>query len=74
MIRKAHNNLNVYYLPNGSKSLYETISPVNSFRVIFNEYFNADFELLEDKYYWESLDRPFDIRDVTEILMNLNNS
>jgi len=74
MIRKGHNNLNVYYLPNGSKSLYETISPVNSFRVIFNEYFNADFELLEDKYYWESLDRPFDIRDVTEILMNLNNS
>jgi len=74
MIRKGHNNLNAYYLPNGSKSLYETISPVNSFRVIFNEYFNADFELLEDKYYWESLDRPFDIRDVTEILMNLNNS
>ena len=47
---------------------------MNSFRVIFNEYFNADFELLEDRYYWESLDRPFDIRDVTEILMNLNNS
>lgn len=74
MIRQGLNNLNVYYLPNGTDSLYDSITPVNSFRVIFNEYFNADFELLEDKIYWQTQERPFDIKDVTEILMNVDNS
>ncbi len=41
--------LNAYYLPNGGDELlYETISPVNTFRVVFNYYFDADYELLED--------------------------
>jgi hypothetical protein len=48
--------LNAYYLPNGSEALYPSISPVNSFRVVFNEYFDADFPLLEDKSYYS---RPF---------------
>ncbi len=43
--------LNAYYLPGVSGEgmiLYDTISPVNSFRVIFNTYFAADLPLLED--------------------------
>jgi hypothetical protein len=41
--------LNVYYLPGGGKELlYDSISPVNSFRVIFNYYFDAEYDLLED--------------------------
>jgi hypothetical protein len=41
-----------YYLPgNGSAKLYPTISPVNSFRLIFNEYFGADYPLLPDQTY-----------------------
>lgn len=41
--------LNAYYLPDGgTELLYPTISPVNSFRVIFNYYFGADFPLIED--------------------------
>ena len=40
---------NAYYLPgDGGKHLYESISPVNSFRVIFNYYFGAQYMLLED--------------------------
>jgi hypothetical protein len=41
-------NLNAYYLPNGSQGLYPSISPVNSFRVILNEYFGANYPLLPD--------------------------
>jgi hypothetical protein len=41
--------LNAYYLPgNGREKLYDSISPVNSFRVIFNYYFNTNYPLLED--------------------------
>ena len=44
--------LNAYYLPDGGNELlYDNISPVNTFRVIFNYYFGADYDLLEDKSY-----------------------
>lgn len=48
----SFNILNAYYLPGKDISvLYETISPVNSFRLIFNLYFGTDYELLEDKSF-----------------------
>lgn len=43
--------LNAYYMPDHSESLYPTISPVNSFRVLFNSYFGQEYPLLEDKSY-----------------------
>ena len=44
--------LNAYHLPgNGQNLVYPTITPVNTFRLLFNEYFGADFEMLEDKSY-----------------------
>ncbi len=42
--------LNAYYFPGGhSGSLYASITPVNSFRVLFNEYFGMDYPLLADR-------------------------
>jgi len=47
------NILNSYYLPGiESEVLYPYITPVNSFRIIFNQYFGTNFELLEDKTYF----------------------
>lgn len=45
--------LNAYYLPDasGMAMLYPSISPVNSFRVIFNAYFGANLPLLPDTSY-----------------------
>ncbi len=43
--------LNAYYLPGkDSLPLYNNVSPVNSFRIIFNLYFDTDYKLLEDLY------------------------
>jgi len=51
-IRAGYRILNAYHLPDGGGNvLYETISPINTFRTIFNYYLNADFEILEDKSY-----------------------
>ena len=42
-------NLMAYYMPDGgTEQLYPDISPVNSFRVVFNRYFGADYPLLPD--------------------------
>jgi hypothetical protein len=41
--------LNAYYLPLGSlENLYSTITPVNSFRIIFNNEFGTHYDLLPD--------------------------
>lgn len=45
--------LNAYYLPNGGdKLLYPTITPVNTFRLIFNHYFGANLDFLEDRSFY----------------------
>lgn len=43
------NILNAYYLPgDGQNELYPSISPYNTFRLIFNRYFNTRYPLLKD--------------------------
>jgi len=69
MIYERMSILNAYYLPdNGKNALYDTITPVNSFRVIFNSYFNGTYDLLEDGIYFSTNERPFDFTDKTQVL------
>lgn len=42
---------NAYYLPGGADALYPAITPVNSFRVIFNQEFGTTYNLLPDITY-----------------------
>jgi hypothetical protein len=61
--------LNAYYFPGRhSDSLYASISPVNSFRVLFNTYFGTAYPLLEDKSYYSTWTNPFTYIDVTDKL------
>jgi hypothetical protein len=62
--------LNAYYLSNGGNDLlYESITPVNTFRVVFNHYFEQDFELLEDKSFFQpSGTGAFKYLDVTAVV------
>lgn len=43
--------LHAIYLPGHEEALYNTMTPVNTFRVIFNATFGTDYDLLEDKIY-----------------------
>ncbi|MBN2257777.1 MAG: hypothetical protein JW704_08125 [Anaerolineaceae bacterium] len=53
--------LNAYYLPNmDANKLYPSISPVNSFRLIFNEYYGGQYDLLPDE--------SFEMTDITKPL------
>jgi hypothetical protein len=59
--------LNAYYFPDRNYStLYPGITPVNSFRVILNDYLGTDFKLLADRNYFVTLDRPYNFIDVTD--------
>jgi hypothetical protein len=47
--------LNAYYLPGHNDRLYPAISPVNTFRLIFDTYFGADYLLLEDISFYSPI-------------------
>jgi hypothetical protein len=58
--------LNAIYLPeNDPGILYSSITPVNNFRVILNEYFGTDLDLLEDRTYFSNYENPYDYLDVS---------
>lgn len=58
--------LNAYYLPGVDKSqLYPSISPVNSFRLIFNLYFKTELPLLPDRSYWLDDKFPYKYYELT---------
>ena len=44
--------LNAYNFPDAEPAFYDTITPVNSFRLLFNTYFGTSRELLEDVSYY----------------------
>lgn len=66
-LKEAYSILNAYYLPgNGNAALYESITPVNTFRLILDLYFGQSYGLLEDRsYYYNILLSPA-IVDITE--------
>ena len=69
LFRENMRILDAYYLPGDGKSrLYDSITPVNTFRTIFNCYFNTDYKLLPDRSYYTLTERPHDFVDVTDEL------
>jgi hypothetical protein len=61
--------LNAYYFPDRNYSnLYPSISPVNSFRAVFNTYFKGSFRLFEDRSYYSSSHHPYKFIEVTDRL------
>ncbi len=65
-MREAFSILNAYYIM-GLENLpvYPSISPVNSFRVLFNVVFKQDLDLLPDESYYTDSFRPYDFLQVT---------
>lgn len=52
--------LNAFHLPGAAeKSLYSTITPVNSFRVILDEVYGMNIDPLEDAVYLSEYDAPW---------------
>jgi hypothetical protein len=57
--------LNAYYFPDKDyQYLYKSISPVNSFRVIFNKYFGAKLPLFKDISIANDINKPYGLDSV----------
>ena len=59
--------LNAYYVPGiDPASIPQDITPVNSFRWVFNDTFSTNFPLLPDRSYFASFTHFYDFQDVSE--------
>jgi hypothetical protein len=60
--RSRMSNLNAYFLPGVNAPIYPTITPVNTFRIIFNNYFGQQLELLDDVSLYSDYTDPFNFK------------
>jgi hypothetical protein len=62
--------LSAYHLPGDVSELpYSTMTPVNTFRIILNAYFDGKYDMLSDESYYSNFyGSPFKFADVTEML------
>lgn len=59
--------LNAYYFPGQNyDSLYPSITPVNSFRIIFNTFFGESLPLLDDRSFYATYAAPYLFHEVTD--------
>lgn len=64
--------LNAIYLPPGEGvPFYDEMTPVNTFRLLFNHFFGTKLELLKDRSYFATFGHPYQRIDVTETLAQL---
>ena len=63
---RGFNTITSFYFPDSYEKIPSEISSVNIFRVFFNSYFNADFEILENKHMWYIYEKPYDHTKVSE--------
>jgi hypothetical protein len=71
VVKKRMAIFNAYYFPEGgSDLLYDSVTPVNTFRILFNYYFGTKYELLEDKNYFSYVNAYYEFFDVTDQVKN----
>ncbi len=56
--------LNAYYLPGRAAAIPETITPVNTFRLVFDLYFGDNFDLLPDQSYYSPVPARYDFEPI----------
>ena len=58
---------NAYYFPNEKyDSLYDDITPVNSFRIVFDSQFQTNYGIVEDKVFYSIYEKPYALIEITD--------
>jgi len=63
---RMSNFIACYFPDQKTKMLYPTITPVNIFRIVLNQYFGDNYPLLKDEVYFATLGRPYRLEKVTD--------
>ena len=58
--------LNALYFTGAKKNIDKTLTPVNTFRIIFNQFFNGKYPILENHSYLSTYELPYNLTSVPE--------
>jgi len=64
LIRERMQILNAILIPGSSAIVPPDLTPVNTFRFLFNHYFNAKLDMLPNTTYFSTYEAPYDLREV----------
>ena len=67
-VKERMSILYAYYGPEGKDLFGEKVTPVNAFRMIFDEYFETEYGVLENKNYFSDYNYMYEFFDVTNKL------
>lgn len=68
-IKERSSNFNAIYIPKPKKKGFQSnMTSVNTFRLVFNNIFDDNLEILPDSTYFSSYETPYDLNNVTEVL------
>ena len=69
MLQERADSINFIFLPKNIPNIFsESITPVNTFPILFNHYFGTDFKILDDKIYFAK-DGSYNLQDITDIIL-----
>tara|TARA_Y100000782_G_C10164308_1_gene257002 strand:+ start:240 stop:1802 length:1563 start_codon:yes stop_codon:yes gene_type:complete len=58
---------NAYFFPNEKYDLlYDDITPVNSFRIVFDSNFQTNYGILEDNVFFSTYEKPYTLIEITD--------
>lgn len=57
-------NFTAIYMPGHEDTLYPAVSPVNLFRLVFNNYFGGEYDILEDRSYYSPVPYLYEFTEI----------
>ena len=61
---ERHSILNAVFTPRGTPWFYDSITPVNTFRILLSQFLDTSLALLPDRSYFSTLGHPYELYDV----------
>ena len=56
---------NAYYFPNGKYDLLsDDVTPVNSFRIVFDSHFETNYGLVDDRVFYSTYEKPYELSEL----------
>ena len=56
---------NAYYFPNGKYDLLsDDVTPVNSFRIVFDSHFETNYGLVDDRVFYSTYEKPYELNEL----------
>jgi len=72
-VKERTSILYAIFLPDGNyKEFSEAMTPINTYRILFNRYFGEDNDLLPDKSYYTSYDEIYGFYETIDMLNQLD--